>query len=116
MANADIALVKQKLADFKLASTELNKYFVAVKGGTLVKSDAEKIELAIQRRDAADKALAEAISETMKNVDQNNERDAQELEKVFDEIQNLNKKVADDQLRYIESQAIARAAAAAKQK
>jgi hypothetical protein len=112
IAHADMAQVKLKLTEFKSASAELRKLFAPVPAGTLAKSSDEQVQRALARRDAADKALSDAIQDTMKTLDPSNQRDGEALEQVFDDVQKTNKAVTDDQLRFSDSQAVARAAAA----
>ncbi|MEJ2310719.1 MAG: hypothetical protein P8Z78_15690, partial [Gammaproteobacteria bacterium] len=71
---------------------------------------AKALDEAIERRDAAAKALADAITEamkTMKTMNPNNQQDGKQLERIFDEIQLINKTTNDAVLRHKEAIAIA---------
>jgi hypothetical protein len=123
-ANAQIALVNQKLDAFKFASLEdagsvlstvsiqqmtLTLGFVknALSGDPIAdklkKDRARQLYQAIIRRDAAGKELGDAITETMKTMNPNNKQDVKRLEQVYDEIQAINKTTNDALLRYDET-------------
>jgi uncharacterized protein YicC (UPF0701 family) len=113
-ANAQIAVVTEKLNAFKSASQELENLFVVAEAieqvggekGIAAKGAEAEVDAAIKRRDAAAKELGDAIAEAMKTMDPTNQQDGKRLEEVFDEIEEINKTVADTQLRYSDMQAI----------
>jgi hypothetical protein len=142
LADAQIALVNQKLEAFRDAS--VGKYSV-LRGGVLgqiqeqegvvlrlsflrnalsnpdggeagyKKFFAEKLAGAIQQRDAAATALADAIDATMRTMNPNNQQDGKRLDQIFDEIEAINKTTTDALLRYDETLAILEERAVAEQ-
>jgi hypothetical protein len=76
---------------------------------------AQQLADAIQQRDAAATALAEAIDATMRTMNPNNEQDGRRLDQVFDEIEAINKTTTDALLGYDETLAILQERAVAEQ-
>jgi hypothetical protein len=141
VADAQIAVVEQKLLVFKQASvggwpghTEpqpvvdalalqeqlpvpLATVQAAMRGDPmadgLIKQRAQFLSQVISGRDAAAKDLAEAIDATMKTMDPNNQQDLKRLDEIFDEIQAINKTTTDALLRYDETLALLKEQAAA---
>lgn len=139
-ANAQIALVNQKLEAFKEASlgqqtklpgeshlggvlgrVEQNQRAVADRvlrsdpeWARMKKGFADQLNDAIRYRDATAQALADAITETMKTMGPNNQQDGKRLEQVFEEILAINKTTTDAQLRYSEFLALREEQAVAK--
>jgi hypothetical protein len=127
LADAQMSVVEQKLAVFRLAS--LRQEIPALQSVVNVLANAEIIftpglaqnaasgvpaavgmmngfaqdlQEAIRRRDIAAKELGEAILAAMKTMNPNNQQDMKRLDDVFDEIQAINKTTNDAILRYDE--------------
>ncbi|MGH6847331.1 MAG: hypothetical protein ACREC0_07800 [Methylocella sp.] len=130
-ANAQIAVVNQKLEAFKYASlgqqtklpgesrlggvlgrVEQNQRAVTDKylknalsdseWARMKKGFADQLNDAIRYQDATAQALADAITKTMKTMGPNNQQDGKRLEQVFEEILAINKTTTDALLRYSE--------------
>jgi hypothetical protein len=137
LADAQIALVNQKLEAFRDAS--VGKY-TTIRGGVLgeiekqagltlgldfqknalsnpdyKKRFAQNLADAIQRRDDAARALADAIDATMRTMNPNNQQDGKRLDQIFDEMEAINKTTTDALLRYDETVAILEERAVAEQ-
>ena len=76
---------------------------------------AQQLAGAIQRRDDAATALADAIDATMRTMNPNNQQDGKRLDQIFDEIEAINKTTTDALLRYDETLAILQERAVAEQ-
>jgi hypothetical protein len=143
LADAQIALVNQKLEAFRDASVGTQSALGGHVGGVLGQIDnqqgitlrvsylkdglsnpdvaaklnffAQQLGRAIQRRDVAATALADAIDATMRTMDPNNQQDGKRLDQIFDEIEAINKTTTDALLRYDETLAILEERAVAEQ-
>jgi hypothetical protein len=140
LADAQIALVNQKLEAFREASLGKQIGNITAIGGVLgeikkqegltlgldfqrkalsnpdnKKFFAQGLADAIQRRDDAATALADAIDATMRTMNPNNQQDGKRLDQIFDEIEAINKTTTDTLLRYDETLAILEERAVAEQ-
>jgi hypothetical protein len=126
LADAQMSVVEQKLAVFRLASLDPAAQpppvltTLAIAEATLtpglvrnagsgdpiavgmMQRKARDVYQAISRRDIAAKELGEAIDAAMKTMNPNNQQDMKRLDDVFDEIQAINKTTNDAILRYDE--------------
>lgn len=146
LADAQIALVNQKLEAFRDASLGTQLGNIIQHGGGVLgqiekqeglvlrlsflrnalsnpnggeagykKFFAQQLADAIQQRDAAATALADAIDATMRTMNPNNQQDGKRLDQIFDEIEAINKTTTDALLRYDETLAILEERAVAEQ-
>ena len=108
MAHAQVAKMSKGGARYQAAAQELVSLYKGAKDVKSAKATAKKIDAAQKRKDQASKAIEAA----MQKLDSKNEKAGRLAAKIFGDMQNHHKGVADAQLESIKLIAAATAKAA----